>query len=89
MNSLPQVIENIIIDYKVDLDVTDNTNKKYSKVLKELNNLINNTDIYMRNWYDNFNCDYLDVNQDSYGDYNETHSYSHYLLTTLYCFNNF
>jgi hypothetical protein len=43
MNELPKVLEDIIVDYKVDLENTDQSRKKFQYILQDLKHIFNET----------------------------------------------
>lgn len=56
LNTLPSALEDIVYDYKLDLDITSKTRKKYKKVLKELDEVIMDGDTYCNSF---LRCHYM------------------------------
>jgi hypothetical protein len=51
MNRFPQVIEDIIVDYKYDIEITEKIRNKYNKVITELEEIITDGDHFCNSFF--------------------------------------
>jgi hypothetical protein len=86
MNSLPKVIENIIVDYQVDLEITEKTRNTYNNVIAELEEVISDGDSFCNSFFLSILGlrGYRDVNNNNYVTFRDTEvKFSHFMFHAI------
>ena len=92
MNSLPKVIEDLIYDYKLDLEKTDieiikKTKNKYKNLIKELEEIIGDGDEYCDSF---LRCHYYingNISNYNYNKLRDEEEFSYFIFQAMHMYN--